>query len=91
MENRNLAIALTVATILLCGLPGLVSVCVSALIVIDGPFPDQPELEWLLGILILCIGLLFILIPVGVGFFSLRRKKRTEPITPSDEPIPPPS
>ena len=49
MENRNLAIGLTIAAIIACGLPGLMSVCVSAFIVINGPFPDQPELEWMVG------------------------------------------
>ena len=91
MENKNLAIGLTIAAIIACGLPGLISVCVSALIVLDGPFPDQPEVEWLIGLSLLCTGLFFVAVPVIVGIFSLRRKKNVLPDLSPDEPIPPPN
>jgi hypothetical protein len=65
------------------------SVCVSILIGIDGPFPDQPEFEWLVGIMLLCSGLIFIAIPVIVGIFALRRKKNNPPSISPNEPIPP--
>jgi len=91
MENRNIAIGLTIATILICGLPGLVSVCVSPLIVIGSAYPDQPALDWLIGISFLCGGLLFIAVPVFIGIFTLRRKKSVELEISSDGPIPPPS
>lgn len=91
MENRNLAIGITVATILICGLPGLVSVCVSPLIVIGRAYPDQPAFDWLIGISFLCGGLLLIAVPAIIGIFTLRRKKSVELEIASDEPIPPPS
>lgn len=87
MENKNLAIALTFATILLCGRPGLMSVGISVLVVVDGPFPDRPEAEWLLGFILLCSGTFFIIIPVVVGIFSLRRKTAEKPRLSQDEPI----
>jgi hypothetical protein len=65
------------------------SVCVSILVVIDGPFPDQPEGEWLVGITLLCGGFIVIAIPVIVGIFSLRRKKYNPPSISPNEPIPP--
>ena len=91
MENKTLAIALTVATILLCGIPGLMSLCISVLMVVDGPFPDRPESEWLLGFILLCSGIFFIAIPVVVGILSLRRKTAEKPRITQDEPIPPPN
>ena len=91
MENRNLAIGLTIAAILLCGVPGLMSICISTLVIIDGPFPDRPGYDWILGITLLCSGFIFLAIPIVVGILSLRRK-RTAPIRlSSDEPIPPPN
>ena len=91
MENKTLAIALTVATILLCGIPGLMSLCISVLVVVDGPFPDRPESEWLLGFILLCSGIFFIAIPVVVGILSLRRKTAEKTRLPQNEPIPPPN
>ena len=91
MENRNLAIGLTLAAALLCGLPGLMSLGVSALVVIDGPFPDQPQYEWITGIILLCSGLLFIAIPVFVGILTLRRRTKKLRKYSTKEPIPPPN
>jgi len=59
------------------------------LVVIDGPFPDQPEFEWLVGIMLLCGGLIFIAIPIIVGIFTLRRKKNNPLSISPNEPIPP--
>jgi hypothetical protein len=89
VENRSLAIGLTVAAIIACGLPGLMSICVSALIVIDGPFPDQPEVEWILGFSLFCIGLTLVAIPIVVGIRSLRRKREDLFKSSPNEPIPP--
>jgi len=91
VENRTLAITLTVATILLCGIPGLMSLCISVLLVVDGPFPDQPETEWLLGFILLCSGVFLIAIPLVAGILSLRRKTTEKADFPQDAPIPPPN
>jgi hypothetical protein len=65
------------------------SVCVSILVVIVGPLPDQPEFEWLVGITLLCGGFIFIAVPVIVGIFALRLKKNNPPSISPNEPIPP--
>lgn len=91
VENKNLAIAITVAAILLCGIPGLMSVCISVLVAVDGPFPDDPRAEWITSIILLCSGTLFIAIPVIVGIITLRRRPPEKPSLLKDEPIPPPS
>ncbi len=91
MENKNLAIALTVAAILLCGIPGLMSVCISVLVAVDGPFPDEPRAEWIMSIILLCTGIFFIAIPVVAGILTLRRRTPEKSSLPKDEPIPPPS
>jgi hypothetical protein len=43
----------------------------------------------LVGIMLLCGGLIFIAIPVIVGIFALRRKKNNPPSISPNEPIPP--
>lgn len=89
MENKNLAIGLTLAAVLLCGIPGLISLCVSVVVVIDGPFPDQPQYRWITGIILLCSGLLFITIPVVVGILTLRKRSNKPRNYSTKEPIPP--
>ena len=91
MENRNLAIGITIASILLCGLPGLMTICVSVLFVVDGPFPEELAAKWLIGLIIFFSGFILIAIPVLVGVFSLRRKKVASTKLPPAEPIPPPN
>lgn len=91
MENRNLAIGLTIGAVLLCGLPGLGSICISILVAAGGPIADLPGSEWLLAFMLLCGGIFLVAIPVVVGVFTLRRKKSSVPSLPADEPIPPPN
>ena len=91
MENKTLAIALTVTTILLCEYTMNKAFTHISLMVVDGPFPDRPESEWLLGFILLCSGVFLIAIPVVAGILSLRRKTAEKPRINQDEPIPPPN
>jgi hypothetical protein len=96
MENRTVAIAITVVTALCCGCLALSS-CVWGIIGITG----QPitttvngieSLETMpvpLALFFLCLSVIFILVPVAVGFFTLRKKPGAEAVVVSDEPIPP--
>jgi hypothetical protein len=96
MENRPVAIAITVVTALCCGCFALMS-CIWGIIGISG----QPitttvngvqSLETMpvpLALFLLCLSVIFILIPVAVGFFTLRKKPGAEAAFVSDEPIPP--
>ena len=93
--NRNNAIIATVASGVLCGCPGLV-ICLSGVVfAATSQMPDaeidvfgssDPTAALLMGLGFLCVSLIFIAIPVAVGFFTLRRAPATTtpPPAPSD-------
>ena len=86
MQNRNNGIIATIAAVVLCGCPGLFLCLFGALTAAgQGTFNDS-SLSPTVGFALLCVSLILILIPVGVGFFTLRKK----PEVTSDE-IPPAS
>lgn len=85
MNNKNTGIIATVASVLLCGCPGLFLCLFGALTAAgQGTFNDE-ALAPSVGFALLCVALIFILIPVGVGFFTLR-KKPEDAAAPSDVP-----
>jgi hypothetical protein len=86
MNNKNTGIIATVATVLLCGCPGLF-LCIFGAITATGNMPYSTEVNGVsnTGVLpstygfgMLCLSLLLILIPVAVGFFTLRKKPGAE-------------
>jgi hypothetical protein len=101
MENRTVGIIATIATVLLCGCPGLAAACFGALSALASFVPDaeidmfgssDPKAALGYGIGFLCVGLIFVVIPIVVGIVTLRKKNaaasaETRPI--SDEPFPP--
>lgn len=98
MENRTAAIIATIATILLCGCPGLF-LCIFGAVTATGNMPynvtdfsgntTSGTMSTTWGFAMLCVALIFILIPILVGFFTLRRKPAAAPMTPPSGPIPP--
>lgn len=99
MDNRSAGIIATIATVLLCGLPGLLGMCAGILAAgisfipgaqIDIFGSNDPQAALYTGLGLLCLSVVFVAIPVVVGIFTLRRKPATEPEPVSDEPIPPP-
>jgi hypothetical protein len=98
MEKKTTGIIATVATGLLCGCPGLFALCMGAMFAITGSIPgsnidvfgsSDPKSAITMGIVVLCLGIIFIAIPVVVGFTTLR-KKPAEAVYPN-EPLPPAS
>lgn len=95
--NRNTSVIVTVATAVLCGCPGLIALCwggVAALVSfipgsnIDIGGSSDPQSALIAGLGSLCVGVIFIAIPIVVGMVTLRKK----PQLPVDnEPIPPAS
>jgi integral membrane sensor domain MASE1 len=80
MTNRNTGIIATIATLVLCGCPGLFLCLFGALTAAgQGTFNNQ-SLSPTVGFALVCLALLLILIPAAVGFFTLRRKPGTETI-----------
>ena len=78
MTNRTGGIIATIAALLLCGLPGLASMCFGAVGLITPPSPDTTGSATTTGyatfFALICVGLLLMLIPLAVGFFALRKK-----------------
>ena len=105
MDKKTGGLIATIAATLVCGLPGL-CLCLFGAVTAAGVMPYTTELNGVSdsgtmpsasGFAMLCVALIFILIPVVVGFFTLRNKLEdgiidVEPVVPvSDEPIPPAS
>ena len=112
-SNRNTAVIATIGTTVLCGLPGLCLCLFGGMFAFAGGMPgadidiagsSDPQAAIGLGVGLLCFSLIFIAIPVVVGFVTLRKKPEdkainVEPMTaaedtdpfPNDDPLPPPS
>jgi hypothetical protein len=113
MDKRTTGLIATIATALLCGCPGLVGLCLGGTSVLASFIPgaeidvfgsNDPAAATSMGIVFLCLSVIFIAIPIVVGFVTLRRKPGvvapivtpiTEPKPPvppvDDEPLPPAS
>jgi len=83
MDKRQTGLIATVVTALLCGCPGLLAFCWGSLSAVISFVPgadiniggsNDPRSALYSGLGSLCVGILFIAIPVAVGFFTLRKK-----------------
>lgn len=93
--NRTTAIIATVASAVLCGCPGLFLCIFGGLVAAGAPVNTElngvsntTTLPASYGIGMLCLALILILIPVVVGFVTLRNKPAA---TVTNTPIPPAS
>ncbi len=100
MDRKSVGIIATLTTALLCGCPGLFGLCFGALMAVIGMIPgaeidmwgsNDPGAAIATGLVMLCVGVLFLAIPIVVGIITLRPQpvqavvKSVQP----DEPIPP--
>lgn len=92
--NKNTGIIATVATALTCGCCGLF-MCIFGAVTATGNMPYNTDVNGVqssgmmppaAGIAMLCFSVILIIIPIAVGFFTLRKKP--EDIV-SNEPLPP--
>ncbi len=105
MNNRTTGIIATVAAAILCGCPGIF-LCIFGAWGATGTMPYTTTVNGVdsagttpaaAGFGMLCLALIFIAIPIVVGFFTLRNKpaaaatSTTPPPTPPSEPLPPAS
>ena len=97
MDTKTKGIVSTIAAFVLCGCPGLflcffgaMSTFVSAIpgADIDVGGSSDPAAATAMGIGALCLSLIFIAVPIAVGYFTLRKKPEAV-IT--NEPLPPAS
>lgn len=96
MDRRTTGIIATVVAALLCGCPGLLAVCFGAIFALAGAVPgaqidmggsNDPAQAIGFGLAALCLGGLLVLVPISVGFFTLRKPAQS-PVSGND-PIPP--
>ena len=85
MNNKNTGMIATIAAVVLCGCPGLFLCLFGALTAIGKGTLNNSNLSPSVGFGLLCLSLIFVLIPVVVGFFTLRKKKDTGEATPPME------
>jgi hypothetical protein len=84
MEKKTVGIIATIVTVLLCGCPGLISLCSGAMFAIVGMIPgadidmagsSDPASAIAFGIGGICVGVIFVAIPIVVGIVTLRKPK----------------
>jgi len=95
MNNKNTQLIATIAAVVLCGCPGLFGLCFGLTSVFASFTPgaeidvfgsSDPQSATVMGLVTLCVSVIFIAIPI-ITWFATRRK---EPATlPDNEPIPP--
>ncbi len=94
MNNKNTGIIATIATALICGCCSLFT-CMAGFGAVTGTGDsvyafgnsgDQP-LPPAAGVALLCLSMIIILIPIAVGFFTLRKKPGD--LVVENEPTPP--
>lgn len=89
MDKKTTGIIATIATAVLCGCPGLFLCLFGAASALGaGTWElggEGGKVSTGVGVGLICLGLLLVVVPVAVGFFTLRKKP--EPV--SDEPLPP--
>jgi hypothetical protein len=97
MDNRTKGIIATIASVILCGCPGLF-LCIFGAFTATGNMPFNTELNGVSnsgtlpptsGYVLLCLSLVFIAIPIVVGFLTLRNKPALQ--SSNNEPLPPAS
>lgn len=86
MQNRTMGIAVTVVTALCCLCLAFISCVWGVLIASGAPITttvgDVETVQTLpapLGFALLCLSVIFVIIPIAVGFFTLRKKPETGP------------
>jgi len=97
MDKKTTGLIATIAAVVLCGCPGLFMCFFGSTSILASQMPgadidvmgsSDPAAAMTMGLVFLCASLIFILLPILVGFFMLRKKP--EAIV-SDEPLPPAS
>ena len=95
MQNRTTGIILTLIAVLLCGCPGLASLCYGLVFATGGLFPgststsNAPLATLTTGLALVCAGAVFLIIPVAVGILTLRRRPLEVNPKYANEEIPP--
>ena len=96
MDKKTTGLIATIATALLCGCPGLIGLCMGVIFAFAGMVPgsnidiggsSDPTAAIGTGIALLCLGVVFVAIPVVVGIVTLRNPKDVTPAVVEVEPV----
>ena len=100
MDKKTTGLIATIATALLCGCPGLFGLCMGSTSLIASFIPgadidvfgsNDPGSATTMGIVFLCLSVIFIAIPIVVGVVTLRKKpEEAVVVTPVSQPEPAP-
>ena len=84
MEKRKVGIIVTIIATVLCGCPGLFGLLFGGVFALAGAVPgatinnfdgsSDPMTAIATGLGTCCVGLIFVAIPIAVGFFTLRKQ-----------------
>jgi uncharacterized membrane protein len=94
MDQKTKGIIATVAAVLLCGCPGLF-MCIFGAVSAAGVMPYNTDVNGVtssgmvsptIGYVLVCLSLIFIAIPIVVGFMTMRKKPE---VSVGNEQIPP--
>jgi hypothetical protein len=86
MKNKNTGLIATIAAALLCGCPGLFAMFWGALAAVVSFVPgadidiggsSDPTAALFTGLGALCAGILFLAVPIALGYFTFRKKPET--------------
>ena len=96
MNKKTTGIIATVASVLLCGCPGIFICLFGALTAVGQGTFNEESLPPTIGFALICLSFVFIAIPLAVGFFTLRVKPEDDAaapavvdVEPSPEPVKP--
>ncbi len=99
MDKRTTGIVATVVTVVLCACPGFFALCFGLTTAIASQTPgaeidifgsNDPQTALGLGVVLLCLGVIAIIVPLVVAYFTLIRN-RNRVVAPTDVYTPPPS
>jgi len=97
MNNRTVGIIATVVSALICGCAAIFACVWGMLIATNTPITmtsgGEQSVQTLptpVGYVLLCLSLLFVVVPVVVGFVTLRKKPQAA-VPANNEPLPPAS
>ena len=85
MDRKTTAIVAIVAAVVLCGCPGLFGLFFGGMFAVTSQIPgadinmggsSDPQSALTFGLVAICVSLLFILVPIVVGFIFWRRRNQ---------------
>ena len=102
MDKKTTGLIATIATAVLCGCPGLFGLCLGSTSLLASSVPsadidvfgsNDPAAAITMGLVSLCLSVIFIAIPIVVGFVTLRKKPEDAVVVaaPVSTPVPTPA